>query len=478
MLPGMLKVRLTRTAAKASAVAIPVKYGSLPPPELRTAADAAGFDGASSTACVAFADGGRRLLVGVGDQILSSARLAGAVVAARLEDCERIAIDARGLAPARAAAMAEGACLRAWRCDAYRTRTDPNAPVLQALDLIVDDPDSVGPILETVEAGVRGACFARELVMEPANVLTPAVFAGRLEALRAHGIEVDTLKPAALRQEGMGGLLAAGAGSVHKPRLVVLRWPGTLAVEPVVFVGKGITFDTGGICIKPADGLMEMKADMAGAAACAGAILALALRRSPAPAAAVLPLAENAIGGSAYRPGDVLKMSSGHTVEVVDTDAEGRLVLADALTYASRRLRPRAMIDVATLTGSIVTALGQEAAGVFGSHPAMVAHLAAAGAAVDEPVWPMPIGRRHRADLDSDIADLRHCLPGRMQPDACHAAAFLREFAGDVPWAHLDIAGVDMRAKESDRHAAGPTGFGARLLDHLVRIRFEDEEPR
>jgi leucyl aminopeptidase len=254
----------------------------------------------------------------------------------------------------------------------------------------------------------------------------------------------------------------------------VLRWRGSLPADPVVFIGKGITFDTGGLCIKAAAGMEEMRADMAGVAACAGAMLALALRHSPAPAAAVLALAENVTGEASYRPSDVLRMADGSTVEVVDTDAEGRLVLADALAWTARHLHPAAVVDLATLTGSIVTALGGVMAGLFDNDPSFAAHVAAAGASVGEPVWRMPIGATHLADLDSAIADQRQCVPGRGQPDACHAAAFLSRFAGAGPWAHLDIAGMEARAVACDRHGAGPTGFGVRLLDRLVATCFED----
>jgi leucyl aminopeptidase len=219
--------------------------------------------------------------------------------------------------------------------------------------------------------------------------------------------------------------------------------------------------------------MWEMRGDMAGAAACAGAMLSLALRGSPAPVIAILALAENAIDADSYRPGDVLRSLSGKSIEVIDTDAEGRLVLADALTHAAR-LRPAGIIDLATLTGSIVTALGHEMAGLFSNDPALAAHVAAAGADVGEPAWAMPISEAHRADLDSDIADLKHCVAERLQPDACHASAFLREFVEDVPWVHLDIAGVEAREHACDRHAAGPTGYGVRLLDRLVALRFED----
>jgi leucyl aminopeptidase len=294
--------------------------------------------------------------------------------------------------------------------------------------------------------------------------------------VKRYGITLDVLKPAALREAGLGALLAVGQGSAHKPRLAVLRWAGSTGAPPVAFVGKGITFDTGGVCIKPADRMWEMRADMAGAAACVGAIVALARRGSPAPAVAVLALAENVTGESSYRPGDVLRSYSGRTIEVVDTDAEGRLVLADALAWTAAKIRPSAMIDLATLTGSIVIALGNEMAGLFGTDAALSAHLSAAGAEVGEPVWAMPIGAQHREDLNSDIADIRHCATGRLQPDACQAAAFLREFAGDVPWAHLDIAGVELRHATDDFGAAGPTGFGVRLLDRLAALRFEEAE--
>jgi leucyl aminopeptidase len=286
------------------------------------------------------------------------------------------------------------------------------------------------------------------------------------------GVGIEVLDAAALRRLGFGGLVAVGSGSANPPCLAVLRWTGTQGGAPVAFVGKGVTFDTGGICIKPADRMWDMRADMAGAAACAGAMLALARRRSPAPAMALLPLAENATGADSYRPGDVLRLLSGHTVEVIDTDAEGRLILADALAYAIR-LGAGAIIDAATLTGSIVVALGHQRAGLFGNEEALATALLAAGEATGELLWQMPIAETHRRALDSDIADLKQCVSDRMQPDASLAAAFLREIVGDTPWAHLDIAGVESREEPSDRFAKGATGFGVRLLDRLVADRFE-----
>jgi leucyl aminopeptidase len=315
--------------------------------------------------------------------------------------------------------------------------------------------------------------FARDLVTEPSNTKTPDGIITQLQQCLPEGVTLEVLRGDALRAAHLNGILAVGAASMHPPALAILRWPGTIDAPPVAFVGKGITFDTGGISIKPADHMWDMRADMAGAAACAGAILALARRKSPAPAIAVLALAENAIGDNAYRPSDILRHANGTTIEVVDTDAEGRLVLMDALGYAAAQ-KPQAIIDLATLTGSIVTALGHHMAGIYTNNDLLAVAVAAAGAAVGEQVWHMPIDQSHRSAIDSDIADLRHCSPERGQPDASHAAAFLREFVDDVPWVHIDIAGVESVAEPDDLHPAGATGFGVRLLDRLVRDRFED----
>ncbi len=473
-----MDVRLRRAAAASThAVALPLTSGAALPPAFRQAAAVAGFTASRGQVCLVHAPPGRVLLIGLGEAAdEAAAREAGARAAHHLGDAAQLAIDARGFAPGIAAALAEGACLRAWHGGQLRGRPDPDAPVLAALDLLVDHPAAAAPAWRLRQAAVTGANFARDLVVAPANLLTPETFIERLAPLRDAGIAIEVMKRGALRRRGFGALLAVGGGSALPPRLAVLRWKGTFPAAPVVFVGKGITFDTGGISIKPAQGMEEMRADMAGAAACAGAMLALALRRSPSPAAAVLPLAENTTGAASYRPGDVLRTYSGRTVEVIDTDAEGRLVLADALAYAAERFQPRAMIDLATLTGSIVTALGHHNAGMFDNDPALAAHVAAAGAAVQETVWRMPIGAQHREDLTSDIADLRQCCTGRLLPDACHAAAFLREFAGAVRWVHLDIAGMEAIAEADETAARGPTGFGVRLLDRLVAQRFEDPD--
>jgi leucyl aminopeptidase len=485
----MLKVGFRRGPADAALPCVlPVAEGE----RLPAHAAAAGFraeagqvvDGAARMTA-------RQALVGLGrPRRRLDFEVAGAAAAAHFAEAPHLVLDARALRAEDAAAMAAGVVLRAWRFDAHRTRDVPSH--LARLTVLTEDPPAARAAWDLAEAAVRGCLFARDLVAEPANHLTTRTFAKRLEGLAEFGIHVDVLGRKRLTREGFGALLAVGAGSATPPRLAVLRWRGSFDAPPVAFVGKGIVFDTGGISIKPAGGMEAMRADMAGAAACAGAMLSLALRRSPAPAVAVLALAENATGAASYRPGDVLRMAAGTTVEVVDTDAEGRLVLADALHHA-RGFRPRAMVDLATLTGAIVSALGHHRAGLFGNDAALMSSLAAAGDAVGEALWPMPIGEGHRADLHSDIADLRQCVPsaqgaggwaGRFVPDACHAAAFLREFAGaggwrgpwTGPWAHLDIAAVDTADAPHALGPTGPTGFGVRLLDALVAAGFEEPD--
>jgi leucyl aminopeptidase len=459
---------------------VPLAAGALPLDDLAAAAEAAGFTAAAG-AVLDQPGRPRRLLVGLGaGPTPLMAETAGAAVALAAGAVTELALVPGALEPGLVASVAAGITLGAWRFDALRRQDVPAR--LKRLVVHADDPGAVEKAFARLAPGIAGCLLARDLTVEPANRLTTRHFAERLEALEAEGIEVTVHGRKWLKRHGFGALLAVGGGSVFPPRLVVLRWRGVLPVAPVAFIGKGIVFDTGGVSIKSAQGMEAMRADMAGAAACAGAMLALARRRSPAPAVAVLAIAENATGGASYRPGDVIRTASRRTVEVIDTDAEGRLVLADAIHHAIAAFRPSAVIDLATLTGSIITALGHHRGGLFGNDAALMASVAAAGEAVGEPLWPMPIGARHREDLASDIADIRQCAPsgsgafgGRLLPDACHAAAFLREFAGERPWAHLDIAGMETAEVAHALGPAGPTGFGARLLDRLVAARFEAE---
>ncbi len=463
----MLNVSITAALPDDVALIVPASASAIPQ-RWQAQAAAANFTAEPETTCDILGRTQRIVLAGLGDNPEATAARA----ISHLLRCERAAIDARGLPARTAAQLAAGACLRAWHDDRFRTQPDENAVRLRTLDLVSDAP-GIAAEWAAMSAGVEGNLFARDLVHEPSNTLTPQTFVQRLDLLVRAGVTLEIIDAAALTQLGAGGLLAVGQGSAHPPCLAVLRWTGTAGAPQVAFVGKGITFDTGGISIKPADRMWDMRADMAGAAACAGAMLALARRNSPASAIAVLPLAENAVGAASYRPGDVLRMLDGSTVQVVDTDAEGRLVLADALAYA-RRQNPAAIIDLATLTGSIVTALGHVQAGLFASDDTLAANLARAGAQIGEPLWRMPLHEAYRRALDSDIADVKHCVDGSGHPDACQAAAFLKDFAGDdIPWAHLDIAGVEERAEPEPRAARGPTGFGARLLDRLVANAFE-----
>ena len=469
-----MKLRIGSSAPKAVAVALPVPLGGTLPPEAEAAAAVAHFTGKIGEVCEVRTSFQLLVLLGVGaTPHEADYRAAGALAVALLAGLKRIALDARGLLAPMAAAFALGAVLRGWTPPQNRRDADPDAPKLANIDLLSNTP-GIEAAWSNAEAVWQGAKLARDLVALPSNVITPNGFIEHLAPLKKAGVSVTVLKRHQLHHEGLETLLAVGRGSVHRPRLELLRWEGAIETPPVVFVGKGITFDTGGICIKPADKMWEMRADMAGAAACAGAMLSLALRRSPAPACAVLALAENAIGEASYRPGDVLETYSGKTVEVIDTDAEGRLVLADALAWAVARLRPQAVIDLATLTGSIVVGLGHQMAGLFSNDDALAAHVAAAGESVGELVWRMPMGGGYREALTSDIADLMNCAKGRMQPDACQAASFLAEFVGSTPWVHLDIAGVEAHESADDRHAAGASGFGVRLLDKLATLRFED----
>ncbi len=316
----------------------------------------------------------------------------------------------------------------------------------------------------------EGTLLARDLMQRPANDLTPVALQTEAEAMRALGATVTALNATELKRQKLNLLHAVGKGSACPPRLIIIDWPGQADQDPdapVVFVGKGITFDTGGISIKPADGMEDMKGDMGGAATVLGAMKAIAMRRAPQRVIGLLAVAENAVSGSATRPGDIVRACNGTSVEIVDTDAEGRLVLADALAYARATYDPSLMVDVATLTGAVVRALGRHHAGLFTPQDTTAMRLQQAADVSGEPLWRLPLPSPDDDALKSEVADLKNCAWGTV-PDAMHAAGFLSHFASETPWAHLDIAGTAEADADTPLTRKGPVGFGVRLLDALI----------
>jgi leucyl aminopeptidase len=376
-----------------------------------------------------------------------------------------------------AVALASGACLRSYRFEKYRTQKtqeDEPAGEVAALTFLLAEPDAARAAWTAAEAVIQGVGHTRDVVSEPANVLSPESFAEECQKLGSEvGLEVEVLGPAELRGLGMRALLGVSQGSVREPRVAVLRWQGGPDGEPpVALIGKGVCFDSGGLSIKPAAGMEEMKWDMGGAGAVFGAMETLARRRAKANVVGVLGLTENMPSGTAQRPGDVVTAMSGLTIEVVNTDAEGRLVLADVLHYAKARFKPKLMIDLATLTGAIVVALGHEQAGLFTPDEKVAASLIAAGEAVGERLWRMPLGEAYMKHIKSEIADIKNVGRAR-EAGATAGAVFLQRFVGDVPWAHLDIAGVAWSQQDLPLAGKGATGFGVRLLDRLIADHYE-----
>jgi leucyl aminopeptidase len=315
----------------------------------------------------------------------------------------------------------------------------------------------------------------RDLVSEPANVIYPKSFVTRAKGLEKLGVKVSALGAAQMKKLGMGALIGVGQGSEREPQLLVLEWQGapkTKAKAPVAIVGKGVTFDTGGISIKPAAGMEDMKWDMGGAGVVVGLMRALAARKAKAAVVGICGLVENMPSGTAQRPGDIVTSMSGQTIEVLNTDAEGRLVLADALWYVQDKFKPRAIVDLATLTGAIIVALGHEHAGLFCNDDTLCKQLLAAGKAVGEPVWRLPLGKGYDTLIDSEAADMKNI--GNRSAGSITAAQFLQRFVKEgTPWAHLDIAGVTWSAKDKPTVPKGGTAFGVRLLDHLIGENYE-----
>ncbi len=369
-----------------------------------------------------------------------------------------------------------GALLGSYRFDKYRTKEKAEEkPSVTSLTIASRDSADARKRFASLNKVADGVFFTRDLVSEPANVIYPATLAQQARSLTKLGIKVQVLDEKQMAKLGMGALLGVAQGSANKPRLVVMRWDGAPKAKskaPIAFIGKGVTFDTGGISIKPAGGMEDMKWDMGGSGVVIGLMKALAGRKAKVNAVGVVGLVENMPSGTAQRPGDVVTTMSGQTVEVINTDAEGRLVLADAMWYCQDRFKPHTMIDLATLTGAIIVSLGNDNAGLFANDDEICDRLTAAGKAVAEPVWRMPLGESYDKLLNSGIADMKN-IGGRWA-GSITAAQFLQRFVKDgVKWAHLDIAGVTWSAKDAPTVPKGGTGFGVRLLDRLVADHYE-----
>jgi leucyl aminopeptidase len=369
-----------------------------------------------------------------------------------------------------------GARLAAYRFDRYRTKLkDDSKPSLAEIAVALEGPAAARARYAKIGDVADGVSFARDLVNEPPNVLYPADFAQRLKALETLGLTVTVLGEADLERLGMRALLGVGQGSIRETQLVTLEWKGAGKKDrPIAFVGKGVTFDTGGISLKPGAGMEEMKGDMGGAAAVAGALMSVAMRKAKANVVGVVGLVENMPGGNAQRPGDIVTSMSGQTIEILNTDAEGRLVLADALWYTQETFDPAAIVDLATLTGAMITSLGHENAGLFCNDDEFAAAITAAGAGEGEPVWRLPLGPGYDKMIDTPNADMKN-ISGKPAAGSIVAAQFLKRFVKDgVAWAHLDIAGTAWKpGNEDPTSPSWGTGWGVRLLNRLVANRYE-----
>jgi leucyl aminopeptidase len=370
--------------------------------------------------------------------------------------------------------FALGMRLRAYRFDQYKTKKkdDDENGKAGKVTIGVADPAATRRAARAGEAVGEGVALARNLVNEPPNVLFPAEFAKRAATLAKLGVKVDVLDEKAMAKLGMGSLLGVGQGSDKESRLVVMQWNGGKPkAKPIAFIGKGVCFDTGGISIKPAAGMEDMKGDMAGAACVTGLMHALASRKAKVNVIGAIGLVENMPGGDAIRPGDILTSMSGQTIEIINTDAEGRLVLADALWYVQDKYKPAFMIDLATLTGAILVTLGQERAGLFSNDDELANRLAEAGKATGEKVWRLPLEAAYDKLIDSKFADVKNT--GGRHAGSITAAQFLQRFVNGVPWAHLDIAGTGMGSPQNEINRSWASGWGVRLLDRLVADHYE-----
>ena len=463
------------------------------------AADIAGFTGKSMATLDVLAPHGSsadRIAViglGKGPQIkphdwLRAGGVAASLVKKDVKVTVYLDVDDVEISAANAADFALGLLMRSYSFDHYKTQTDKASDDDEKPEKSRSDekgkPDKVVVTLvgaqsaaakkefvarQAVSAGVN---LARDLVNEPANVLGPVEFARKAQALEKLGVDVEVLGEKDMKKLGMGALLGVAQGSARPPRLVVMQWKGSKVKDkPIAFIGKGVVFDTGGISIKPAGGMEDMKGDMGGAAAVTGLMHTLAARKARVNAIGIIGLVENMPDGNAQRPGDIVKSMSGQTIEIINTDAEGRLVLGDALWYCQDRFKPQFMIDLATLTGAIIVALGKSHAGLFSNDDLLADRLAEAGVATQERVWRLPLGSDYDKLIDSKFADMKNV--GGRWAGSITAAQFLERFVNEVPWAHLDIAGTAMGSPSNEINQSWGSGYGVRLLDELVRAHYE-----
>jgi leucyl aminopeptidase len=424
-------------------------------------------------------DAARLVLVGAGkrdgfDAVGAEHAAATGYNAVKASGLELLRIE--GAAGADLAARAAlGVRLASYRFDKYRTKEPAEKkPSVVKTEVATPDADAALAAFAPLAALADAISFTRDLVSEPPNVLYPAEFAARVKALETLGLEVEILGEVEMKALGMGALLAVGQGSIRESQLAVIRWNGAAdkSAQPIAFVGKGVCFDTGGISIKPAENMEDMKWDMGGAAAVAGVMHVLAGRKAKVNAVGILGLVENMPDGNSYRPGDVLTSMSGQTIEVVNTDAEGRLVLADALWYCQDRFKPKFMVDLATLTGAIIIAIGNDLAGCYANDEDLAAGLLAASKAEDEGLWRMPLPEAYNKQIDSMIADMKNT--GGRPGGSITAALFLQKYVNGTPWAHLDIASTAWKKPSSiPTSPDGATGFGVRLLNRMVQDKYE-----
>ena len=376
--------------------------------------------------------------------------------------------------PERAADLALGAQLRAYAFDRYKTKRkeEEERAAKIKVTIAVAGVAAAQKAFAPRAAVADGVAIARDLVNEPANVLYPEEFARRTGSLRKLGVVVEVLGIKEMKKLGMNALLGVGQGSEHESRTVIMRWNGgKRGAAPLAFIGKGVCFDTGGISIKPAGSMEDMKGDMAGAACVVGLMHALAARKAKVNAVGAIGIVENMADGKAQRPGDIVTTMSGQTIEIINTDAEGRLVLSDVLHYVNKHFKPKFMIDLATLTGAIIVALGQEYAGLFANDDKLAERLVKVGNEIGERVWRMPLGPEYDKMIDSKFADMKNT--GGRHGGAITAAQLLQRFVDKTPWAHLDIAGTAMGSPQTEINRSWGSGFGVRLLDRLVAEYYE-----